>query len=349
MKAPVAVFASILLALPAAAQFCDLNLRYEEGQLRWTPIVGAESYTVIATYGSVREPDVVVTEEPFLTITRRASGPVDVRYTVTALVEPGVRLMAASFDACTSSLEVTLPPDAEFRKFARRVVLPIAGSTTGLFGAKFRTALILRGAGDEKGRIVFHPAGRAALDTDPSMPYSFLSTRVLTFEDVLAAMGTGGIGSLEIIPDDDSSDRVPRAEVRLYNETELGTFGTFATPVLPSEYTRPQPFEIRIPDERFRVNIGILALKQMRVQILIYNAENRLSGLREKTFPAGWMEMKSASEFMERLMLPGERLLFAFDGAAVPFYTVTENATNDPTLILGPSRPVPTALDQLVN
>jgi hypothetical protein len=239
--------------------------------------------------------------------------------------------------------------DPEFRKFARKAVLPVVGSTAGAFGGKFRTALELRGGASQHGRLIFHPAGKAASDDDPSIPYSFRTTRVITFEDVVEAMGQQGIGSLDIVPDPDSSDVLPEAEVRVYNDTSIGTFGTFFRPVMPYDYLRPLGFEIRIPDNRFRINVGLRALTAAQVQVIILTKEGRPNGLRNMSFPAGWMEMKHINDFVGRALEPGQSIVLTFSGAVVPFYSITENATNDPTLVLGPTHVTETDTSKFVD
>jgi hypothetical protein len=356
VKATAVLIAALFSALPLSADFCDLNLRHENGQLRWNAITGATNYTILATYGALREPEYTSTLNTFVAVDQRASGPVNVHYIVTAEIQPGVRLvpgrpgsLAEAMDACTGVIDITLDVDPAFRKFARKAVLPVVGSTPGAFGGRFKTALEIRGGASQHGRLVFHPAGKAASDDDPSMAYSFVTTRVLAFDDVVAAMGQQGLGSLDIVPDADSSDRLPEAEVRLYNDTSLGTFGTFTRPVMPYDYLRPASFEVRIPDERFRVNVGLRALEEATIQVIILNAAGRPEGLRNFTYPAGWMEMKSASDFVGRTLTPGQSLTISVFGAAVAFYTITENATNDPTLVLGPIRETQTDASKFVD
>ena len=325
---------ALLVSLPAAAQYCDLDLRYENGQVKWRDIPGAVNYTILETYGGVR-PNVYSSTRNNFIPTRRTSGAVTARYIVTAEIEPGVRIMATGADACTASLQVTLQPDPEFRKLTRKVVLPVVGSTPGAFGGRFKTSLELRGLGIDKGRIVFHPAGRVASDDDPSIPYSFLTSPVLKFDDIVAAIGQSGIGSIDIVPDADAADRVPDATVRIYNETSLGTFGSFTRPVRPYDYLQPAGFRVRMPeDPRFRLNMGIRTLQPTTMQALFYRADGRLDGMKTFSFPAGWMEMKTPADFLGREMGPGESVILSFGGAAIPFYTLTENATNDPTLII---------------
>jgi hypothetical protein len=338
VKSPVLVSLVLsLLTFPAAAEFCDLDLRYENGEVRWKAIAGAERYTVLETYGGLRPAFYYSTTKTFVTVDHRASQDLKVRYIVTAEVQPGVRISAAWSDACTGTIDVPIAANAEFRKFTRRAIFPVVGSTPGAFGGQFRTAIELRGAANEHGRIVFHPAGRAAADDDPSMPYSFVDTRVIAHDDIVAAMGQGGIVSLEIIPNADSVDRIPEVSVRLYNDTSMGTFGTYSSPVLPYDYLRPASIQVRLPDARFRVNIGIRTLEATTVEAIIRRADGRLDGLRTLRFPAGWMEMKAASDFIGATLNPGDQVTLSFNGASVPFYTITENRTNDPTLIVAPA------------
>ena len=335
MKLPVLLSLVLLAALPAAAEFCDLDLRHENGEVRWKPIAGALRYTVLETYGGLKPPFFYSTTKPFVTVDHRATQAMNVRYMVTAEVEEGVRIQGNAAttwrDACTGTIDVAVPVDPEFRKFTRRAIVPVVGSTPGAFGGQFKTAIELRGALNEHGRIVFHPAGRVAADSDPSIPYSFANTRAIVHDDIVAAMGQSGIGSLEIIPNADSVDRIPEVSVRLYNDTSMGTFGTYAAPVLPYDYLSPASMQVRVPDSRFRLNIGIRTLQATTVEALIRRADGRLDGLRTLRFPAGWMEMKAASDFIGATLNAGDQVTLSFNGSAVPFHTITENATNDPT------------------
>ncbi|HEX8168990.1 MAG TPA: hypothetical protein VF824_00445 [Thermoanaerobaculia bacterium] len=327
--------------LPVAARAsCNLHLRYENGELRWDAVPGAQQYWVQESFDGMKTSRNFSTRENVVKVTHRASAPTVVRYAVTAEIETGVRALADgdSTDACVSAINVTLGVDAAFRDLTRRAVLPIVGSTPGAFGGRFRTALVMRGSPDQHGRLIFHPAGGVASDSDPSMRYSFSGPEPLAFDDVVAAMGQSGIGSMDVVPDADSLTRLPEMQVRLYNDTSIGTFGTFVTPVLPYDYLGSRGLEIRIPDARFRVNVGLRALTGVTVKVLVFGADGRLRDLRDRDFPAGWMQLTSASDFAGSTLAPGESLTLLFTGGAVPFYTITENATNDPTLVVPPAR-----------
>jgi hypothetical protein len=339
VKLPVLVSLVLLVTIPAAAaEFCDLDLRYENGEVRWKAITGAERYTVLETYGGLKPPFYYSTRNTFVTVDHRVTDAMTVRYVVTAEVQEGVRITATSWaDACTGMIDVTIEPDAAFRRFTRRAVLPVVGSTPGAFGGQFKTALELRGAANESGRLVFHPAGRPAADDDPSLPYAFTTTRVIAHDDIVAAMGQRGLGWMEIIPDAASTDRIPEVGVRLYNDTSVGTFGTYTAPVLPYDYRSPAGMQVRVPDARFRLNIGITTLTATTAEAIIRRADGRLDGLRTLRFPAGYMEMKSANDFIGAALNPGDQVTLSFNGSAVPFYTITENQTNDPTLVVAPA------------
>jgi hypothetical protein len=219
------------------------------------------------------------------------------------------------------------------------VILPIVGSTAGSFGGRFKTALTLRATGgDQRGRIVFHPAGKVASDDDPSIPYTFNSSaQEISYDDIVATLGQSGIGSLDIVPAEDAVSFVPEVEARLYNDTSIGTFGTLAGPIYPYDYLRVGVMEVNIPDSRFRVNIGFRTLTDTSMRILIFNEQGTLLHFFSVSYPAGWMQMTSAADLARRALAPGQSLQVVFSGSVIPFHTITENATNDPTLVVSPA------------
>lgn len=336
----------LLAALPASRldAACVLELRYENGAIRWDRVIGARSYQL------QESADGMVTSRNFsltpattsFPVTHRASMATKFRYVVTVVLDAGV-LTTASADSCTEDLEITLEPDAAFRALTRRAVIPAAGSTAGANGAKFKTSLrLISTAGNQRGRIVFHPAGRNGAAADPSIRYEFSSVGELRFfDDVVAEMGATGIGSLDIIPDDDSDAILPRIEARLFNDTDLGTFGSLAAVVYPYDFLRPAALVIDVPDARFRVNLGIRTFTAASGQALIYGSNGRLRAIKELSFPAEYMTLTTPIALLGTDLLPGESVTIGLGGAAVPFYTVTENRTNDATLIVPPPRSGP--------
>lgn len=336
-----ALFLCLLAAVPADA-YCTLNLRYENGTLKWDRIDGAADYWILEAYGDPVVYRHFTTRGNTFETAHRSSEATVVRYTVTAPLQTGVRSAEGeTSDACAASIDVAVPADAAFRKMTRRAVLPVVGSTPGSFGGKFKTSLILRPtAQDQRGRLVFHPAGQEASDQDPSIRYEFPTAEPLQWDDIVAAIGQSGIGSLDIIPDETGSSIIPAVEARLYNEASFGTFGTLAAPAFPFDYLRPASLQVTIPEnDRSRINIGFRTLTETKMRILIYSAAGQLLSFKDVTYPAGWMQMTSANDFAGRTLTKGQSVQVQFTGSVIPFHTVTENSTNDPTLIVVSPRP----------
>jgi hypothetical protein len=339
---------SVLTAAPAAA-YCQLNLKYENGALQWDRIDGATDYWILEAVGDPIVYRHFTTRGNSFKVAHRSSAGTIVRYTLTATIDRGVRghdhedgpHPIETNDACAATIDVEVPADPAFRAMTRRGILPVVGSTAGSMGGKFKTSLVMRPyAANQRGRLVFHPAGQVASDSDPSIPYAFNGAEPLVFDDVVAAIGTGGIGSLDIIPDEDASSKLPTIEARLYNDTPIGTFGTIAHPAYPYDYLRPPVLEVVVPEnDRTRINVGLRTITATTARIFIYNAVGTLLHFRDVTFPAGWMQMTSVHDFAGRQLGPGQKIQVHFSGAVIPFHTVTENSTNDPTLIVAQPRP----------
>jgi hypothetical protein len=342
----IAALVLSLLAAQTADAFCTLTLRYENGTLKWNNVLGVSEYWVLEVYGSPAVYRHYSVRGTSMAVNRRASADTTAIYVVTAVVPEGIRSAdeelppSEGTDACAASLAVTLPADPEFRALTRRAVLPIVGSTGGAFGGRFKTSLVLRPfSTNQRGRIVFHPAGQVASENDPSIPYAFTGLSPLVFDDVVAAMGQSGIGSLDIIPDEDASSLVPKIEARLFNETSVGTFGTVVAPAYPYDYLRPAAMEVTIPEsDAARVNIGFRTLTAVTMRIFVEDAKGTLLSFHDVSYPAGLMQMTSAAQFVGKPLQKGYVVTVGFNGSVIPFYTLTDNTTNDPTLIVAPSR-----------
>lgn len=341
---PAAIIAALLLSFSTARAACIMDLRYENGEVRWKPVPGAERYQVQESFNDFVTSRNFYTKSADFKVEHRVTYPINVRYRVTTELTVGAQALAVettpTVAACTATITIPLDVDPEFRKLTGRAILPVVGSTPGAMGGQFKTYLKLTASvPGQSGRIVFHPAGKAAADTDPSRPFTFASTGdTLVFDDVVAEMGQSGIGSLEIIPDAAGEPIVPVIEARLFNDTSIGTFGTNAFPVYPFDYMAVDGLRIVMPDSRFRVNVGFRAITDANVGVLIFGLDRRLRGNRGFTLPAGWMQMTSINDVAGGPLQPGEYIQLSFGGSVVPFYTITENRTNDPTLIVAPPR-----------
>jgi hypothetical protein len=335
MKALFSILAFAFAAVTADAS-CNLNPRFLGDQIRWDSPPGTVQFSVQEIIEG-QPPVYLQTRLNSHQVKHRASAQTTIRYIITAEIASGTQAVESQ-DACMATLDVTLEPDAAFRAMTRKAVIPIAGSTPGAFGGKFRTALELRGVGTMRGRIVFHPAGRVASDaSDPSIPYSFTSGSLIAWDDVVEAMGQSGIGSLDIIPDEGTVDTLPQIVARLYNDTNIGTFGTEVAALLPFHYIDGRSLEVPIPNARFRTNIGIRTFSETKVKVVTYGADGRLEGFRDVSFPAGWSMMTTAADLTRETLTPGASVTLLVTGSAVVFYTITENQTNDPTVIVAPA------------
>jgi hypothetical protein len=328
----------LILITPRAHALCRLNLRVAGNPptLLWDSIPGTTSYQVQESFDNFVNSRNYFIEDASFRIDRRASAPVKIFYRVTAMLGPNVLSVAPAADGCTEAIDFTLQPDPGFRTLTRKAIVPIAGSTPGAFGGRFKTSLKLVANGpDERGRIVFHPSGATAASSDPSIAY-VLSTagETLAFDDVVAQMGRSGVGSLDIIPDADASSVVPNVEARLYNDTASGTFGTFAAAVLPVDYLQAPTLSVKIPSAPFRMNMGLRTLTDTRAKALVYGLNGRLREFRDLDWPPEYTVLGTVGQIIGMDVQPGEVVVVFFDGAAIPFYTLTENRTNDPELFV---------------
>jgi hypothetical protein len=225
-----------------------------------------------------------------------------------------------------------------------RIVLPIVGSTRGLNNASFKTSLRIGPApASSGGKIIFHPVGRAGSDDDPSIPYRVERGQTLQFDDIVAAIGQSGLGSLDIVqsfPFVGPITSVPPVEARLFNEGAAGTYGAFEAPVLPVDAYKPLDWNVFVPSSRFRVNIGVRTLTNAHVSFFLIAAGG---GITEKVidFPADYVFLDAADHFFGTPVSPGDQIVINVTGddvIAIPFHTVTDNSTNDPA-IFNPQSP----------
>ena len=337
----------LLSAYPVSAA-CFLNLRVIGGTsgqplaLAWDVVSGSVTYEVRESRDNFATSINTTVFSPGFVIPRRASRSTKLNYRVTAQL--GAGLLAASgtgalTDACVEQIEVTIPADPAFRQLTRRAIVPIVGSTRGANGSFFRTSLEMRSTiGNQHGRIIFRPAGTKPSDSDPSVRYAFEGTGLLLqWRDVVEATGASGLGSLEIVPDDSSEPIIPATRIRLYQEGEAGTFGTYTAPVYPFDYLTPVQFTVQMPADGARVNLGFRTLgSAVTIKAILYDSVGRIRRFHDIGLPANYTVMDSISAIMGGHVDPGERVVFLPAGSVIGFHTLTDNQTNDPALFIAP-------------
>jgi len=220
--------------------------------------------------------------------------------------------------------------DPVLRRAVRRGIVPVAGSTRGANGAVFKTSLRLEGPGLH-GRVIFHPANRVASGDDPSIVYD--TTMKSEWDDVVAAIGQSGVGSLSIVPDENDRGQLPKASIRLYNVASNGIFGANVEmyPALGFLDVN-QPFQrIDVPaDGSFRANVGARAILAGTARAIAVSADGLLKGTTDRSFAAGEVVFGSPDAVYGLHLDAGDSLIVTFSRAIVPFYTLTDNRTNDP-------------------
>ena len=162
-------------------------------------------------------------------------------------------------------------------------------------------------------------------------------------DDIVAAIGQSGIGSLDILqtfPFVYPITSLLPVEARLFNEAAVGTYGAFEEPVLPADAYKPIDWNVFVPSSRFRVNIGIRTLTAAHVTFFLIAADGAIT---EKTadYAADFVFLDAADHFFGKAVNPGDQIVINVTGndvIAIPFHTLTDNSTNDPA-VFNPQSP----------
>jgi hypothetical protein len=132
-----------------------------------------------------------------------------------------------TWQPCSDDVLFVIEPDQDLAIAASLRIVPFAGKVRGRNGSDYSTSLIIAGTGmgpsrydpeypprpdgtvnppyDElpklyQGRVYFRPLGTSASDSDPSIEYAVGGEETLVFEDIMAALGATGIGTIEVRP-----------------------------------------------------------------------------------------------------------------------------------------------------
>lgn len=298
-------------------------------RISWPAVAGTLTYIIEETRSgtpvNMRTSRLLYTNSTSIDIQHESINDVTYHYTITALHNGG---------ECTMRAQAVTFGDPVLRRAVRRGIVPVVGSTRGANGAVFKTYLRLEGA-NTRGKVIFHQAGRQASDDDPSIAYDLTHASEIEWNDIVAALGQSGIGSLSIVPDAGIAQELPRATVRLYNVAENGIYGATAEMYPGIDFLDvDSPFQrIDVPaDGNFRVNVGARAILAGTARAIAVGADGVQKGTAERAFLAGEMVMGSPEAVYGLALVPGDVLLVSFSRAMIPFYTLTDNRTNDPFL-----------------
>ncbi|HEX2834892.1 MAG TPA: hypothetical protein VHW00_17900 [Thermoanaerobaculia bacterium] len=336
---------------------CTVNLKAASERsgrryiISWDPVPGADTYVLEESFDNFRtvQQQTIVDQAPEnlrRQFDYQASADTRVKYRLTAYASG----FAAPLSPCTATKEVTYSPDATFRRVVQKSVIPLVGSTAGLNGSQFKTSVRLRATqNDQRGDLILRRVGIPGTSRDPRLTYSLARKGdVLYFDDIVAAFGQTGLGSVDIVPDETAGGRmtVPFAEVRLFNVTPGGTFGTTESQTQPFHWSTDvslnRQLSVTVPKDDLRLNLGVRSFSGSIIVIGVWRGNKSVSS--NVLSPSGdsilFGSAKDISAFND--LQPGDVIRFTGSGTFVPMYTLTDNKTNDPALFIPP---VPIDLD----
>ena len=217
-------------------------------------------------------------------------------------------------------------------------VLAAAGSVAGANGASFRTSLQLTNMGlvPISGTLVFHPAGTAALPSDPSLDYTVGSAATVSYPDLPAQLGASGLGSVDIIS---NASGAPTAVARIFND--LGTGGTsgFTEELISVDRALHVGDSVTIAHPadtaNYRMNIGVRTFGDaVTLSVVNYLPGGSLNASSTRDYVANFFEQVPLSTFIGtgQVLPNGSVLITVTKGTAVVYASTTDNRTNDSSI-----------------
>jgi hypothetical protein len=221
-------------------------------------------------------------------------------------------------------------------------VVPGVGSVAGGFGSFFRTSMQItsRDGKPTTGKLVFHPAGRSGSDSDPSLPFSVPPFSVVSFADVVEAMGQSGLGSLDVIS---TSGSRPLITVRVFNDAGAAGTSGFTEEIVTLDNVF-QPVDegiITMPADltNFRMNVGVRALDAgATIDIVVTDSHGAilLPSTTKPAYASNYYEQVSLQQFINNVqpVANGMVRVRVMSGSAIIYTTTTDNRTNDSSIDL---------------
>ena len=223
-------------------------------------------------------------------------------------------------------------------------ILPAVASIGGVGGSYFKTSIQLfnQYSAPLSGRLVFHRAGETAASDDPGLNISIASGETLSYDDVLAAMGLTGIGTLDILMPYASTS--PLVVSRVFDDAgESGTSGFTQDVISPNEIgplgrvlTSGNAGYLIIPSdlEAFRFNLGVRMLTVGGwVQFLVFDAHGEQVADVGKSLESYSFQQQEASRFLGLDLPAGGSIRVRPTGGSVIVYGATvDNVTQDPSI-----------------
>ncbi len=217
-----------------------------------------------------------------------------------------------------------------------RYVLPVAGAINGLFDSRFATGLQLHNPTDHPfdATLTFHPGGVSGSHTDPHLDVTVPAYGTAALDDVVAAMLTTGLGSLDVVTPH-TVDAVLLA--RVYSIADIGQTSMMTELILAEEALRSGEEGViaapHAPDES-RFNIGIRTISDgAHLTATVRNKSGDVVRVVSRTFPATYFVQTDAASLLGVPFTGDESVRFTMHGGNAVIYGVwTDNVTQDPAM-----------------
>lgn len=330
---PVTPGASYVISHRVKFSPTDTTTGFAETGLYWDKNPDCSSY--IAGDGLV-----TATASPgtFFLDTRTITAPANA---TSAFIQVGVDKMPAG-----GSMSVTVdnisfvPAGAPAETLAG--YLPVAVSTPGAFGSFFKTSVQVLNPNLStaiSGHLVFHPAGVSGSASDPSIGFSLGPGQTFAWNDIVAAIGQSGAGSIDVYSSEGAAP--PVMITRIFNDGGAAGTSGFNEPLIrPTDVTgglgvSVTGFLIGPADTaNFRLNIGIRTLDApVSVTAIVKDGTGATLTTVTKSYPANYFEQRTSADFLGGFVLGNNNSIqITFSGGGLIVYgAVADDITNDPS------------------
>ena len=208
-------------------------------------------------------------------------------------------------------------------------IVPVVGSTAGQANALFRTELQLANPSGTAlgGWFVLRPQG-------VFLRYDIPPRGVIAFADIVATMGTSGLGSLDILAD---GGVVPAVVARAWDDQPAGSTGV-GVPAVPvgDALGREEGGLLIVPRDLtlYRFNIGVRALSSgATMNVIVRAADGTQRHARVVVLDENAFTQQPGDAFAGATLNSNDSIEIAVTaGSAIVYATTVDNRTNDGTL-----------------
>lgn len=215
-------------------------------------------------------------------------------------------------------------------------VVPVVALTPGAFDALFRTEMQIHNPTlvPISGRMSFHKQNTPPT-SQVSIDYSLGAGQTFAYGDLLVAMGTDGVGTLDIVP---SEGDVPLTSVRVFNDWgSRGTAGLTETEIPTTNAILPGGRAVLIAPvtpSSSRFNVGIRALGEgATFTVTVRDLNGQLMHNKVITFDPSVFQQVNSKDLLDYTVAGSDTLTFAVEsGSAIIYGATTDNITQDPSI-----------------